>query len=100
MPPLERLMNSLALFEIDQIYRDNQISEHMRSLYSSDTDKYVLEFIDEAIKQIPQYPTEQIGRVLSFHWTRRQKRFDYLVATLSAILGGAVGSLITLAASK
>ncbi|MBK8256231.1 MAG: hypothetical protein IPK82_26640 [Polyangiaceae bacterium] len=100
LPPLEGLMNALARFEIDQVYRDSQIAGHKRSLYDSDTDKYIRELVEEAIKEIPQYPTEQIGRVLAFHWARRQKRFEYLVATLCALLGGAVGSLITLAASK
>jgi hypothetical protein len=100
LSPLDHLMNDLARFELAQVTRQGTIAEHKRRLYDSDVDKYLVEFAEESIKEFPQYPTEQVGRVLAFHWSRRQKRLEYAVAAVSALIGGVAGSLITLAASK
>jgi len=96
---LDDLMNDLARFEIAQAYRQSAITEHRRNLNDPAGGTHLSEFVNGAIKEFPQYPTEQVGRVLAFHWNRRQKRMEYAVAVVSALVGVA-GTLLTLAAIK
>lgn len=97
---LKTMITRLAQFEMSQVMRLDQAREMVRSQYSAvDATFFLKVFTQQAHEEVPAYPTEQIGRLLSFHEHRLQKRLEFIVVCASSVLGGAVGSLITLAAT-
>jgi hypothetical protein len=93
---LNKLYSLLVQFEISQLFARRSLEREVRDLYKTEEPRYLRPYMDEAVKDLDVYPTAQVGRMADFLEKRRQKTLELFIVFLSALIGGIVGSLMTM----
>ena len=57
---------------------------------------YLQNFIDEDLREFPDYPLGQIKDVIDLLERRRSKRIDNFVVLIAAVIGGIIGAMVVL----
>lgn len=100
---LPKLINetliSLTEFESKGLYFENANQKHYRDLFSA-RNAYFQIHIDKEMKDRIAYPTKEMSRLIGFFEGRRTKAVESLVVLIAAILGGAVGALLMILATR
>jgi len=91
---------SVAEFESEELYFQNFIQEHFRYIYSKKEESVFKYFLRNEIDEKFTYPVKQLIQLLTLFESRRTKSIEILVVLLSAIIGGAIGSLLTLIVTR
>ncbi len=56
---------------------------------------YFRSFVDRQLEEETPYPAQQLSQLVSVFEARRLKGTEIIAITISAVLGGAVGALLT-----
>jgi hypothetical protein len=97
---LNEVFISIAEFESDDIFLNSSIQDSYSEIYESDNASISLrKYLDNAIKRRKQYPTKQLVELATLFEGRREKVVESMIVIISAVLGGIVGSLLTILAS-
>lgn len=90
----------LTEFEIYDIDFKFEINKELKNINRERSEGYLNEYLSDEINELRSYPTKQVKEVLNLIEDRRSKRIENLIALISALIGGIIGSLITLFFSK
>ena len=93
---IAELYASVTQLEINEISNERFVKDTYQSIYDQKDRTYLNEFIRSEIDKRPVFPTQQVTNLLSVFEGRRSKSVELLVFLAAAIIGGAVGSFITL----
>jgi hypothetical protein len=92
---LDEIFIALSRHEMGALRAASGIASQYRDTYAKSERRYLKPELDEAVKDEFVAPASQISQLIQLFETRRSKRFDALMLLVSAVLGGAVGSLLT-----
>jgi len=93
---IQEITIMLTEFESSDIDFKYEINKEFRDINRERTEAYLGEYLKEEINEIKSYPTNQVREILNLIENRRSKRIENLIAIFSALIGGIIGSLITL----
>ncbi|MEE3998816.1 hypothetical protein V1T75_00590 [Tenacibaculum sp. FZY0031] len=91
-----KLFIGLATFEGQSIFDNNFYHNNYSQTFLIDEDVYFKKFIDKEMEENQDYPIKQTTELLNFLESRRVKSVELTMAIIAAIVGGAIGSLITI----
>jgi hypothetical protein len=97
---IKKLFTSIIIFECNDIFRTTEVTEEYDRVYSKEEPTFLKYYIDKQRENKPSYPTRQINELALFFENHRSKALEMLVVLLSALLGGAAGSLLTIVLSR
>lgn len=97
---ISKAFMSIVEFKVSEFSCSDSIRNDYNDVYSHQEEEYLKSYIDEQIKKDYSYPTEDMHKLIDFLEGRRTKTIEYFIALLSAILGGAIGSILTILLSK
>lgn len=97
---IKELFIAIAIFERDSIFVKKRIGSDYKDVYSDRWASHFHNFIDKAMTEEETYPTKEIIQLLSYLEDKRAKNMELLTMFFSAIIGGAIGGLITLLLTK
>jgi hypothetical protein len=99
-PEIHDAMITLAEFEGADLQNLHETKRQLISLTSAELFEAELQrYVQKEFDEFDKFPVEQAGRILTLLESRRSKRLNIVVTLLAAIVGGAVGALLTLAAT-
>lgn len=87
---------SVAQFEAQAIFNDASLASACQEFYDGDSLYSLQEEIERARTSRPPTPTSQITRIIDLADAGRTRRVQAASLSLAAVLGGAVGALITI----
>jgi len=91
-----KLFIALITFEGENIFNNNFYKNNYNQTFLIDEGVYFKKFIDKEIEEIQDYPIKQTTELINFLESRRVKSVELTMAIIAAIIGGAIGSLITI----
>jgi len=97
---INEAFTSIAEFESEEFEYQGFIQTRYGSVCSGREGAYFQSYIDNQIQERISCPTKEVGQLISFFEGRRVKSVETLVLLGSAILGGAIGALLTILLSK
>lgn len=97
---IEDITILIADFELYDIEYQTQITDELRYSTRDGIKNNLVDYIFELKKEIKRYSTSQLREILSLIENRRSKKTENLIALIASILGGIIGSIITLIFSK
>lgn len=83
-------------FQAMELFDNNSIQESYSAIYQYTEGRCFQPYIDEQIKGQYKYPTKEISQLINFAETKKVKSIERLVVLIAALLGGAIGALITI----
>jgi hypothetical protein len=86
----------LAQFKSADLWNQRWLSEHHRAVYDTDRQRFIPTHLDRAVQDRFTFPTQPTEELVEFIDRRHTETTSLLVAVFAAILGGMIGSLITL----
>ena len=92
---IDEALTSLVEFESEELWFKNSLQKRYRGLFSMGSVCFQ-GYIDRELKNRTVYPVKEITRLIDFFESRREKTIESLVVLIAAILGGAVGALLTI----
>jgi hypothetical protein len=87
---------AIAELEGNQILREIALMTNYRSTYVKDEHAFFQTYVDDLRKENVPYPTQQVSALIQFLEGRRSRAIEMFVVLASAIIGGVVGSVLTL----
>jgi hypothetical protein len=93
---LSRLHQTLAEFERDAVEDSQAIERSRRQLYRSEPAVSLRPLVDAEIDDRWQFPIAQVEKLVSHIEAKHSQQVELLVVVLASIVGGVVGSLLTL----
>jgi hypothetical protein len=93
---LNDAVTGLVNFKSRQISADSFLQKYYRSTYSRGLQTVFQSFVDEEMEDRYPYPTDELAKITEFLEARRVKSVESFVVILAAIIGGVVGSLVTI----
>jgi hypothetical protein len=97
---IRTLFTKTVEFEVDNILKDSLRRTSYSNVYSKDEPKFFQEYVDRELKDKTAYPTKQTIELAGFLEGQRSKKIELITLLLAAIIGGALGSLLTLILSR
>jgi hypothetical protein len=95
-----KVFKDIGLFKGQNIFDQSTIGKHYNSIYDSGKHTtYLKEFIDKEISEHATYPVEETVELIRYFDQKTSKVFELSIVVLAAILGGFVGSIITVSFS-
>lgn len=94
------LFTEAAEFKISLLLQKSSSDETYSRIYGSSEPSFFKPYIDKEREMQVNYPVNEITSLGSFFETRRTKSLEMFVILISAILGGIIGSTLTLLFSK
>lgn len=91
-----KLFIGLATFEGQSIFDNNYYQNNYNQTFLIDEDVYFKTFIDKKMEENQNYPIKQTTELINFFESRRVKSIELTMAIIAAIVGGAIGSIITI----
>lgn len=80
------------------IFRKGEIASNYAAMYKSgESETYLQEYIDQEISEHPQYPLNETSELIKYFDQKNSKAIELLTIFSAGILGGIVGSTITIA---
>jgi len=89
----------LCQFEANELMCLSEAEKDFKDFFTDTAIPYLEPFLKKQIESLNRYPCRQIRDVLGLLETRRSNLAGAIIVLISAIIGGAVGSLITLLAA-
>ncbi len=83
----------LIRFEMDGLFERQNLREVFDSTYSVPDGSYLRDEVDKAVKDLGEYPVDEVYRLIGFSEERRAKRMELIVVLLAAVVGGVVGGI-------
>ena len=83
----------LIRFEMDGIFERQGLEESFDRTYSVPGRAYLRDEVEKAVKDLGEYPIEEVYRLIKFLEGRRSKQIELLVVLIAAIAGGIVGGI-------
>ncbi|MEX2030545.1 MAG: hypothetical protein WD906_06205 [Anaerolineales bacterium] len=93
---IQELVVGLTDFESSALLAEYQLQRGLQDLSKGRARSILRRFVDEAIRDQPKFPISPVRELTSLLEQRRSKTGENALLLLSAVLGGAVGSIITL----
>lgn len=90
----------LSQFEANEIWDASEAEKDLKNLFSDNEVLFLEPILRKQIESSYSYPCSQIRDVLTLLETRRSNLMGTIIMLISAIIGGAVGSVITLLATS
>jgi len=90
----------LSQFEASNIWSASEAEKDFKDLFSDNAVPFLEPILRKQIESSYSYPCSQIRDVLTLLETRRSNLMGAIIVLISAILGGTVGSVITLLATS
>ena len=93
---IEHLVVDITTLEGQDIIDNGIRQNEYQQIYLSKDEVFFKTFIDRELKEKNNYPTKQATDLISFIESRRVKNLELVTILIAAILGGMIGSLITI----
>jgi hypothetical protein len=93
---IEKIFVALATFEWDNIYVNNYKQNYYKQTFEVDDRILFKTFIDKELDEKDDHPIQQVSDLLNFFESRRVKSVELTMTIIAAIVGGAIGSIITI----
>ncbi|WP_394559595.1 hypothetical protein [Aquipseudomonas alcaligenes] len=94
----QKAFKDIGLFKGYLIFRKGQIASDYAAMYKSgESETYLQEYIDQEISEHPQYPLNETSELIKYFDQKNSKAIELLTIISAGILGGIVGSTITIA---
>jgi len=90
------LFTGLATFEGENIFGNNYHQNNYKQTFYVEEEIIFKKFIDKRLDEKDDYPIQQISNLVSFFESRRVKSLELTMAIIASLIGGAIGSLITI----
>jgi uncharacterized protein (DUF2164 family) len=97
---LDECFIELVDFESRELYYNNSIQEAYKNIYGKSNDYIFKIYIDSEINDRFKYPTDQINKIYRTFESRRIKNVEIITILISSIIGGVIGSMVTIFLSK
>jgi hypothetical protein len=95
-----KAFKNIGLLKGKNIFDKSTIEQNYNSIYLSDKHQtYLKTFIDQEISEHLTYPIEETSELLRYFDQKTSKAFELTTLIISSILGGIVGSIITVSFS-
>ncbi|CAC9974497.1 hypothetical protein [Flavobacterium panici] len=92
---ISELYTKITTFEANSIF-EAEINQHLYDHTFNLEETFFKKFIDKELNEKYAYPTGQVTNLISFFESRRVKNLELTMAMIAAIIGGAIGSIVTL----
>lgn len=94
---INKIFIDIANFESRDMGLESFTREEYEALFVSEVSAVIKYDVDKEINNRLQYPTQEMSKLVQFFEDRRNRAVETLVIIIAAILGGVVGSGITIA---
>ena len=91
-----QLFTDIATFEGEDIFRTGLKQNSYNKIFSIKDQIFFKTFIDKELEEKIDYPVKQTSDLITFFEIRRVKSMEFIIALISAILGGAIGAILTI----
>lgn len=91
---------AMTKMESNRIIRNHQFMASYRDTYVKDEYAFFKSYVDEEQQEAYPYPVEQVRNLIQFLENRWSRSIEMIVVILAAIIGGAVGSILTILISS
>ncbi len=88
-------MTEVVRFEADVVIEKTMIERDYRSVYGPTSLNVVRSDVDEELKQLPEFATKPVLKLITFFEKRRVLKIGWLVVIIAAIIGGISGAAIS-----
>lgn len=96
---INELVCLLSQFNGGNLFRDTSLNSRHASQYRAEV-HFLKHYVDEELKDREKYPTSDVADLVKFIDERHGKTWQNFFVLIAAILGGIVGSLITISAQS
>ncbi|MEX0608201.1 hypothetical protein [Saccharospirillum sp.] len=95
-----KVFKNIGSFKGQSIFDKSSIAQNYNSIYESDKHKtYLKVFIDKEIFEHSTFPVDETSELLRYFDQKAGKVFELAIVAMAAIIGGIVGSIITVSFS-
>lgn len=91
-----KLFTDIATFEGNIIFKDSLQQNEYKEIFSVKEEIFFKTLIDKKLEEKLDYPVKQTTDLINFFESRRVKSLELITALIAAILGGAIGALLTI----
>ncbi len=95
-----RTLIDIAIFQSTELGRNNYIRSHYDTLFERAKDKCFKHLIDRDNEPNYYYPTKEYAELIGFFEQRRVKATEIFIVLVSAIVGGSIGTVVTILLSR
>ncbi|WP_288984692.1 hypothetical protein [uncultured Flavobacterium sp.] len=93
---ISKLFTDIAAFEVQSTYGNNYHQNNYKHAFLIEDEIFFKTFIDKDLEEKDEYPIKQVTDLISFFESRRVKSLELTMAIIAAIIGGAIGSILTI----
>jgi hypothetical protein len=91
-----RVMSAAVEFEIESLEFSAVISDDRRKLEDSEEPFFLHVYLDQAVKEVPNYPVEGIISLANFVEGRLTRGVEAAVVLTAAVIGGVLGAVVAM----
>lgn len=91
-----KLFTDIATFEGSDIFKSGMQQNEYKQTFSVKDEIFFKSLIDKELEEKLDYPVKQTTDLIHFFESRRVKSLELITALIAAILGGAIGALLTI----
>lgn len=91
-----KLFTDIATFEGSDIFKSGMQINEYKETFSVKDEIFFKTLIDKQLEEKLDYPIKQTTNLIHFFESRRVKNLELITALIAAILGGAIGALLTI----
>jgi hypothetical protein len=92
---LQQLTTNVVTFEADALIEKTMIGRDYRSVYGCNRTSVIRTDVDEELKQVPEFATQPVLKLITFLENRRVVKIGWLVAIVAGLIGGIAGASLT-----
>ncbi|MGI8473213.1 hypothetical protein [Pectobacterium brasiliense] len=96
---ISNLLLSIWAFNGGKVEKDRSMKYYYVELYNGSY-SYLKEYIDKEISKSSEFPIKDTRELVQFYEAKNSKLFEMTITFLTGIVGGVVGSLVTLLSTK
>jgi hypothetical protein len=96
---INELVCSLNEFNGQNSFRDTSLNSSHATQYRAE-EHFLKHYVDEALKDRQKYPTSDVADLVKFIDERHGKTWQNFFVLIAAVLGGIMGSLVTISAQN
>lgn len=91
-----KLFTDVATFEANDIFQSSLQQNEYNQTFSVKEEIFFKSFIDRELEEKIEYPVKQTAELVKFFENRRVKSLEIITTIAAAILGGAIGTILTI----
>lgn len=80
-------------FEMDGLFGREALKELLDHTYSVPGRAYLRDEVESAVKDVGEYPVDEMHRLIGFREERRARRVELIVVLIAAVVGGIAGGI-------